>query len=677
MLRLSCLIGAAWGQLPGIQQVEQPVPIAIAHCTKGSGCVLEQVNATMDANWRWTHSSSGGGNCYNGNAWDETLCPDPETCASECVLEGITGEQYASTYGVKPVAGGVRLNFKTGNNIGSRLYIMDSEHRYKLFKLKNQEFSFEVDVSTLGCGTNGAVYFSEMAADGGASSGNKAGAKFGTGYCDAQCPHDVKFIDGKANILEWNASATTGKYGQCCVEMDIWEANKIGSAFTPHVCDTTGPQVCTGDECGGFPWQKELRYKGLCDKDGCDFNAYRMGDKTYYGEGPGFTVDTSKPITIVTQWLTTDGTSMGDLAEIRQFYVQDGKAIPHSVSSILSANFDSVTESYCNTQKVELDDDPESPVPNDFRKKGGLKAMGQALDRGVVFVMSLWDDFLTSMNWLDSRQGKGKGSVRGPCDPDEGAPMLVRANNPDAYAKYTNIMYGDINTTWNSPSSKPELHAHGDTEYAKALADYGKPPPPPQPQPQPQPAAGSTAAASAAGQSDTQTNADGCSPAFGQCYGKSWTGPTCCATGCTCVHQGDFYGQCTPPADVHSGTCTATPQVFRSPQALPQHQDVFQQRRAAAPPLQKTVAAAAAPVMVTAPVVQPIGASAVEEARPSSGSGAATRAPALLAGAVAAVTALGAGVCLVRRIAGPRTASPVTYDALASAREGLAGEAAA
>jgi hypothetical protein len=398
-----------------------------------------------------------------------------------------------------------------------------------------------------------------------------------------------------------------------------------------------------------------------------------MGDKTYYGEGPGFTVDTSKPITIVTQWLTTDGTSAGDLAEIRQFYVQEGKAIPHSVSSILSANFDSVTESYCNTQKVELDDDPESPVPNDFRKKGGLKAMGQALDRGVVFVMSLWDDFLTSMNWLDSSQGKGKGSVRGPCDPDEGSPMLVRANNPDAYAKYTNIMYGDINSTWNSPSFKPELHAHGDTEYAKALKNYGKAPPPPQPQPQQQSAAaGSNASASAAGQSPTQITADGCSPAFGQCHGKTWTGPTCCAHGCTCVPTSDYYGQCTPPAGVTSGTCTAAPaQVFQSPQALPQHQGVFQ-RRAAAPPL----AAAAGPVMSTAPV-QPIGASAVEEktaseSEPTTGA-VVTRAPALLAGAVAAVAAL----WLARRIAGPRTVSPVTYDALASAREGLAGEAAA
>lgn len=41
-----------------------------------------------------------------------------------------------------------------------------------------------------------------MDADGGASkySGNKAGAKYGTGYCDSQCPRDLKFINGEVSL---------------------------------------------------------------------------------------------------------------------------------------------------------------------------------------------------------------------------------------------------------------------------------------------------------------------------------------------------------------------------------------------------------------------------------------------------------------------------------------------
>ena len=104
---------------------------------------------------------------------------------------------------------------------------MDSENTYKQFKLKNAEFTFDVDVSDLPCGLNGALYFSAMDADGGMSKypSNKAGAKYGTGYCDAQCPHDIKFIAGEANVEGWNSTTATGKYGSCCMEMDIWEAN--------------------------------------------------------------------------------------------------------------------------------------------------------------------------------------------------------------------------------------------------------------------------------------------------------------------------------------------------------------------------------------------------------------------------------------------------------------------
>ena len=64
---------------------------------------------------------------------------------------------------------------------------MADTNDYYMFHLKNREFTFDVDVSNLPCGLNGALYFVEMDKDGGLSkfSSNKAGAKYGTGYCDA------------------------------------------------------------------------------------------------------------------------------------------------------------------------------------------------------------------------------------------------------------------------------------------------------------------------------------------------------------------------------------------------------------------------------------------------------------------------------------------------------------
>jgi hypothetical protein len=100
-----------------------------------------------------------GVNCYTGNEWDATLCPDGETCAAQCALEGA---DYANTYGITTAADELTLDFVTehayGTNVGSRVYLMEDD-KYMLFQLKNKEFSLTVDDSQLGCGLNGAVYF--------------------------------------------------------------------------------------------------------------------------------------------------------------------------------------------------------------------------------------------------------------------------------------------------------------------------------------------------------------------------------------------------------------------------------------------------------------------------------------------------------------------------------------
>lgn len=71
------------------------------------------------------------------------------------------------------------LQLVTGSNVGSRTYLMDSNDQYyNMFNLKGQEFTFDVDVSKLPCGLNGALYFVAMAKDGGESQypTNTAGA---------------------------------------------------------------------------------------------------------------------------------------------------------------------------------------------------------------------------------------------------------------------------------------------------------------------------------------------------------------------------------------------------------------------------------------------------------------------------------------------------------------------
>merc|ERR1712174_117530 len=448
--------------------------ITLKECTVSGGCTSRQAKLTLDANWRWIHETNGYQNCYTGNQWDSGKCSDPAQCAQNCALEGVSKQKYENTYGIKQVKDGVRLNFVTdhqyGSNVGSRLYVMEDDENYAMFYLKNREFSFEVDVSELYCGMNGAMYFTEMQANGGKGIGNNnAGAKYGTGYCDAQCPHDMKFIDGEANVIDWVPNSNdkannmgAGKYGACCAEMDIWEANSMASAFTPHTCSTEKLYRCSDPvECGDNA--SGNRYDGVCDKDGCDINPYRMGVEDFYGRGDQYAVNTLKPMTVVTQFLTHDGTDTGDFSEMRRLYIQDGKIVHSPPSTILGPgkDSDSITDEFCDAKKDLFGD------VKDYQEHGGMKGMGESLDRGHAMIFSLWDDVEVNMLWLDSAYPLDKpetdpGIKRGDCPGGEtSTPTYLRQTYPNGGVVFKNAAVGEIGSAYDSPAPLPTAQPTG------------------------------------------------------------------------------------------------------------------------------------------------------------------------------------------------------------------------
>lgn len=227
--------------------------------------------------------------------------------------------------------------------------------------------------------------------------------------------------------------------------MDIWEANSISTAYTAHPCTVQGQHRCSGSECN----TPTDRYNGVCDPDGCDFNPYRMGNTTFFG--PGLTVDTTKKVTVVTQFLTSDNTTNGKLTEIRRIYVQDGKVIQNSKVNIpgMSA-YDSITEKFCTSLKTTVGD------TNSFKSKGGMAGVEAALRKGMVLALSLWDDHQAQMLWLDSTYPVGStkpGAARGSCSTTSGAPKDVEANSPNASVTYSNIKVGDIGSTFKTTST--------------------------------------------------------------------------------------------------------------------------------------------------------------------------------------------------------------------------------
>merc|ERR1712232_893846 len=133
----------------------------------------------------------------------------------------------------------------------------------------------------------------------------------------------------------------------------------------------------------------------------------------------------------------------GELTAIEQFYVQDGKEIHHGNYGPLGGD-NMESEASCAAQKVAFGD------RNYFHEKGGMKAMGEALDRGMVLVISMWDDIAVNMNWLDAYMGddtSAPGATRGPCSLEDGKPETLREKFPDSGYTVTNIRWGDFGST--------------------------------------------------------------------------------------------------------------------------------------------------------------------------------------------------------------------------------------
>jgi cellulose 1,4-beta-cellobiosidase len=236
--------------------------------------------------------------------------------------------------------------------------------------------------------------------------------------------------------------------------MDIWEANRAATAYTPHPCDATQVRACSGVECGNG----DDRYNGLCDKDGCDLNPYRNGNKGYYGTAANFTVDTTQPFSIITQFLTSDNTANGTLTEIRRLYVQHDKVIQNAKINVPGLEpLDSITDDYCVAQKEVFGGN------DDTARLGGLKQMGDAIGRGMVLALSIWDDAGSYMGWLDQNPYPADadpslpGIGRGPCPTTGGRPADLIKQYPDAKVIFSNIRSGEIGSTYSNSTAVPKL----------------------------------------------------------------------------------------------------------------------------------------------------------------------------------------------------------------------------
>ncbi|KAL2130175.1 hypothetical protein VTI74DRAFT_6807 [Chaetomium olivicolor] len=399
----------------------------------------------MDANFRWLHKVDSYLSCYSGNIWDGGVCSSNENCTIICALEGAS---YASAYGVQTANDSISLRLKTyldfSYNVGSRLFLMESKNRYQMFTLMDNELAFDVDLSTVECGINSALYFVPMDPDGGQAKHptNKAGAEYGTGYCDASCPRDLKFIAGKANMEGWVPSATdpvsgNGIFGACCPQFSVWNSNAHSFSMSSHTCPRDSLYICDPRHCDYNNIDPENRGRRLCDRWGCGYNPYRMGNRDFYGKGKK--VDTARKFTVVTQWSDTN---------VTQFFVQDGKRIdmPPPVWERLPQDA-GLSAEMCSKQ-VTVFGERDQVADN-----GGWEAHNrQLLNTPMVMVMSIGTDHYAWNTWLDSvfpPDDPGfPGRERGDCLPyEDNEPLQAEARYPKATVIWSNIRFGPLGST--------------------------------------------------------------------------------------------------------------------------------------------------------------------------------------------------------------------------------------
>lgn len=81
-------------------------------------------------------------------------------------------------------------------------------------------------------------------------------------------------------------------------------------------------------------------------------NPFRNGNKNFYGPGSNFQIDTTKPLKVITQFITVDNTDTGELQSIKRFYVQNGKKIAFPQTNVSGlGTYNTITNEHCGNQK--------------------------------------------------------------------------------------------------------------------------------------------------------------------------------------------------------------------------------------------------------------------------------------------------------------------------------------
>ncbi|KAK4442127.1 Exoglucanase 1 [Podospora aff. communis PSN243] len=446
---LTFLLPLAAAQRPGNYVNETHPPLQWTRCTGPGTCTSVNGSLVLDANMRWIHDNKFN-NCFMDGRWHDRLCDTSENCTKNCVIEGL--DDYKGSFGIATVNDSVSLKLRHyiefGYEMNPRVFLLEDENKYQTFVLLGNEFAFDVDLSTVECGINSALYFVGMDADGGMARfpANEAGAKYGTGYCDAQCPRDGKFVRGKANSDYWMPPRSetyppqgNNRFGSCCPEFAVWDSNAHSYSMSSHNCPRNEFHICEGYYgCESLSPSIDPRFIRQCDPYGCNYNPTRMGVPEFYGKGK--VVDTTRKFTVITRF---------EEDRVYQIFVQDGKRIDTPAPGWEGLPKESgLTADICS-KTPDLFEEFDR-----FGSNGGWNSHKEVLSRPMVLALSISTDSYSHNLWLDGvypPEGGGPdgipGQVRGDCPLEGSDPYTVVVQNPRAKATWSNIRFGPVGST--------------------------------------------------------------------------------------------------------------------------------------------------------------------------------------------------------------------------------------
>jgi cellulose 1,4-beta-cellobiosidase len=142
----------------------------------------------------------------------------------------------------------------------------------------------------------------------------------------------------------------------------------------------------------------------------------------------------------------------------------------------------------------------------------------------MVLSMSLWDDHAANALWLDSSypttaDPSKPGIARGPCATTSGVPADVEKNVPNSSVTFSNIRWGDINTTFTNVPGGSSSSSATTSKPTSSSSSTTK-------------SSSSTSKTTSASPSPTS---GGTVPHYGQCGGQTWTGGTVCVSPYKCT----------------------------------------------------------------------------------------------------------------------------------------------